>query len=99
MAGKIKGKGSVDIDVKSLSHENLVKVIAELKDSDYQELRNSAMKELVARLRCKGIANEKIAKILIANEYGRVKKRLIADDWADALGITKDDFLRLIGMK
>ena len=99
MAVKIKGKGSVNIDVKSLSHESLVKVIAELKDSDYQGLRNSAMKELVARFRCKGAANAKIAKILVANEYGQAKKRLIANDWADALGITKEDFLRLIGMK
>lgn len=99
MAEKLKDKGSVNIDVKSLSHESLVKVIEGLTDSDYKELRNSAMKELVARLRSKGFPNVKIAKILVANEYGRAKRRLIADDWADALGITKEDFLRLIGMK
>ena len=92
-------KFPVNIEVKSLSHTALVEIIEELKGGNYPELLKNARKELAGRLKLKGFDNKKIAAILVANVYGRVKKRLIAQEWADALGITKDEFLQLIGMK
>lgn len=96
MGNKLKGKGGVSIDVKSLSHTNLVEVIKQLRGSDYPELLRSAQKELVERLKRKGFDNKKIANILVANVYGTAKKRLIAEEWANALGITKKEFIELI---
>lgn len=96
---KSKSKGAVKIDVKTFSHENLVKIIEELKGSDYPELLNDVRTELVGRLKRKGFDNKKIASILVANVYGKVKKKLIAEEWAPALGITKEEMLKLIGMK
>ncbi len=33
----------------------------------------------------------------MTNVYGIVKKRAIAKEWADALGVTPNEFMRLIG--
>lgn len=99
MDNKSKDKGAVSIDVTSLSPATLVEIIEELKDSNYQELLIEARKELVERLKRKGHDNKKIARILVANVYGSVKKKLIAQEWAGGLGITKDEFFELIGMK
>ncbi len=92
-------KGSIQIEVKSLSHKSLVKIIEQLKDSAHRELLQKARCELVARLRQKGFGNGKIASILIANVYGKLKKRSIAKDWAGSLGLTVEEFLELIGMR
>ena len=100
MEGKSKDRGgTINIDVKSLSHTSLVEVIKELRGSNYPELLKKAQKELVERLKRKGFDNKKIAAILVANVYGSAKKRLITEEWADALGITKDEFLKVIGKK
>lgn len=99
MDNKSNSKGTVNIDVKSLSHTTLVEIIEELKGSNYQELLKKARKELIERLKRKGYENKKIATILVANEYGKAKKKLIAHEWAGVLGITKDEFLELIGLR
>ncbi|MBI5560016.1 MAG: hypothetical protein HY883_01925 [Deltaproteobacteria bacterium] len=92
-------KSGINIDVKSLSHASLVEVIKELRGSNYPGLLRKAQKELVERLKRKGIDNKKIAAILIANVYGTAKKKLIAEEWAEALGVTKEKFLELIGKR
>ena len=97
MGNKPKGEGGISIDVKSLSHINLVTVIQKLRGSSHPELLKAAQKELVDRLKRKGFDNNKIAAILVANEYGVAKKKLIAEEWADVMGITKKEFLELIG--
>lgn len=89
MADKLDRKDAVDIDVTSLSHSNLVKIITELKDSDCSALHKKAQKELAERLKRKGHDNREIARMLVANEYGKGKRKLIAQEWAGALGITK----------
>ena len=99
MENKSKGKSGLNIDVKSLSHISLVEVIQKLKGSNYPELLRLAQKELVERLKRKGFDNKKIATILVANEYGIAKKKLIAEEWADVIGITKKEFLELIGKR
>ena len=99
MENKPKGEGGISIDVKSLSHINLVEVIKQLRGSDYPDLLKAAQKELVERLKRKGFSNKKIAEILVANVYDVAKKRLIAEEWADAMGITKKEFLELIGKR
>lgn len=98
MENKPEGNGGINIDVKSLSHTGLVEIIQELKGSKYPELLRMAQKELVERLKKKGFNNQKIAVLLTTNVYGLAKKKAIAKEWADALGLTKEEFLQLIGI-
>lgn len=93
-----KAEGEISIDVKSLSHTGLVEIIQGLKGSKYPELLRIAQKKLVERLKKKGFNNQKIAVLLTTNVYGLAKKKAIAKEWADGLGITKEEFLQLIGI-
>ena len=85
------------MDVSSLSHENLVEIIEQLKDSAYVTVRKKAQKELVKRLKKKGFDNKRIATILTNNVYGIRKRLAIAKEWAEALEISKDEIMKLIG--
>lgn len=87
----------LDIDVSSLSHENLVEVIKQLKDSTYVLVRKKAQKELVKRLKDKGFSNKRIAMLLTSNVYGTRKRLDIAKEWAEALDISVKEFMKLIG--
>lgn len=93
-----KAEGDINIDVKSLSHANLVEIIQELKGSNYPNLLRKAQRELVERLKGKGYDNQKVATLLATNVYGVTKKKEIAKEWAEALDITKEEFLKLIGI-
>lgn len=85
------------IDVSSLSHQNLVNIIKQLEGSDYVMVRMKAQKELVKRLKKEGFDNKGIAIILTNNVYGIRKRLAIAKEWAEALEISKDEFMKLIG--
>lgn len=87
----------LDIDVSTLSHENLTDIITQLKNGPHNIVRKKAQKELIKRLKDNGFSNKKIAMILTANVYGIRKKLLIAKDWTDALEISEKEFMRLIG--
>ncbi len=86
----------LNIDVSSLSHENLVEIIKQLKDSAYEKARKKAQKELVKRLKEKGFDNKGIVKILTNNLYGTRKRLAIAKEWAEALEISEEEFTKLI---
>src|SRR3989304_4276973 len=58
MENKPKEKEVINIDVKSLSHTNLVGVIQKLRGSEYPELLQMAQKELVDRLKQKGVNHQ-----------------------------------------
>lgn len=60
-------------------------------------VRKKAQKELVRRLKEKGFGNKQIAMILISNIYGERKRLSIAKEWAGSLGISLEEFLKLIG--
>jgi len=93
---KRNGNNFFDIDVTSLSHENLVEIIKQLENSKYVMIRKKAQKELVKRLKEKGFKNKQIAMILISNVYGERKRLSIAKDWAGALEISLEEFLKFI---
>jgi hypothetical protein len=90
-------KDGLNVDLKSLSPEGLVELIQRLEGSRHLGLRKRAQKELVDRLRGQGFNSQRIAILLTTNVYGVVKKRAIAKEWADALGVTPNEFIRLIG--
>ncbi|MBI3811453.1 MAG: hypothetical protein HY283_04520 [Nitrospirae bacterium] len=90
-------KDGLDVDLKSLSSEGLVELIQQLEGSRHHGLRKRAQKELVDRLKGQGFTSQRIAILLTTNVYGVVKKRAIAKEWADALGVTPNELMRLIG--
>ena len=69
----------------------------QLEDSKYVMLRRKAQKELVKRLKDKGFNNKQIAMTLIGNVYGERKRLSIAKEWAGALEISFEEFVKLIG--
>ena len=97
MAEQNVEESGLDVDLKSLSPEGLVELIQQLEGSRHLGLRKRAQKELVDRLRRQGFNTQRIASLLTTNVYGVVKKRAIAKEWADALGVTPNEFMRLIG--
>ena len=97
MAEQNDEESGLDVDLKSLSPEGLVELIQQLEGSRHLGLRKRAQKELVNRLRRQGSSTQRIASLLTTNVYGVVKKRAIAKEWADALGVTPNEFMRLIG--
>ena len=94
---KNNGNGGLSIDLSLLSHQNLYEVIKMLKDSPYPALHKKAQKELVRRLKDKGFDNRKICMLLISNVFGTRKRAEIIREWAEAVGISKEEFLKLIG--
>jgi len=97
MYTKNDDENSFSIDVSSLSHENLVEVIKQLKDSAYVTVRKKAQRELVKRLKDKGFSNKRIAMLLTSNVYGTRKRLEIAKEWAEALEISTKEFMKLVG--
>ena len=90
-------ESGLNADLFSLSPKGLVDLIQQLEGSRHLGLRKRAQKELVDRLKKQGFTNQRIAVLLTTNVYGIAKKRAIATEWADALGITDKEFLKLIG--
>ncbi|HET6466661.1 MAG TPA: hypothetical protein VFH55_13705 [Nitrospiria bacterium] len=97
MAPEDDSEADVDVNLDSMSPEGLVDLIQQLEGSRHIGLRKRAQKELVGRLKKQGFTDQRIAVLLTTNVYGVAKKKTIAKEWADALGITLNEFLKLIG--
>ena len=87
----------IDVDLGSMSSEGLVDLIQQLEVSRHIGLRKRAQKELVDRLKKQGFTDQRIAVLLTTNVYGLAKKKAIAKEWADALGVKPNEFMRVIG--
>ena len=90
-------EAGLNVDLNSLSPEGLVDLIRQLEGSRHIGLRKRAQKELVDRLKRQRFAPQRIAILLTTNVYGMTKKRAIAKEWVDALGVTPKEFLEFIG--
>lgn len=90
-------ESGLDIVLTSLSPEGLVELIQQLEGSRHLRLRKRVQKELVERLKEQGFTLQRIAVLLTTNVYGTAKKRAIAKEWAAALGVTSNEFLKFIG--
>lgn len=85
----------LSIDAKSCTPHELVALIDQLSGSLHQGLRNELQRELVSRLRAKGLSNARIIDVLIQG-VGRASIRdQIAPKWAQALEMTVKDFKQI----
>lgn len=73
-----------DIDVKSCSTEQLVKLHQELDESEHEDVQLDIRLELIARMRRQGWSNEKIVDYLMSGVPKGEKRKPIAKGWAKA---------------
>jgi hypothetical protein len=83
------------VDVQSLSHQNIVELLRELKDSPNSLIVSNLRKELVDRLRLRGMDSAQIIKRLANGVVRGRKLNEVAKDWAPALGVTVEEFKRI----
>ena len=87
------------IDVKSCSDEQLGELHKQLQDSKYEGALNDIRRELIVRVRGRTKwNNQKIVDYLI---LGRPKKErtTLAKAWAEPMGITVQEFKKLMAWK
>jgi hypothetical protein len=88
-------KPSWNLNVKSLSHQKLVEILTELKDTPYVELVRDLRKELVDRLRARGMNTPEIVRRLSFSVPRGIELSEVASDWAESLEITPAEFKRI----
>lgn len=88
-----------NIDVKSLSDQNLVQLSLNLDGSEHKDVVESLRRELVERIEAKGISKEEIVKrIALGVPRGR-RFNEIAKAWAGILGLSPEEFKRIADAK
>ena len=90
---------SWNINVKSLSDRRLVEIAMDLDGSEHKELVESLRRELVERLKAKGITKQEMVKrIALGVPRGRRFNEL-AKAWAGILGLSLEEFKRIADAK
>lgn len=87
------------IDAASCSDQELVAIIKQLRGSKHLDVQLTAQRELVKRLKKKrGLTTQQIVDQLV---FGRTKgnREEVAEEWAEALEITVQEFKRRAGGK
>lgn len=88
-------QGWLSIDYKSYSPSQLVTLIKQLEGGQHDSLRLDVMRELIERLREKGLTDHRIIDELVRGVGAGRKRDRIATEWAPALGLNARDFKRL----
>ena len=83
------------VDVKSLSNQKLVELSLNLHGSEHREVVESLRRELVERIKAKGISNEEIVKRIASGVPRGRKLNDIAKAWAGILGLSLEEFKRI----
>ena len=83
------------VDVKSLSHRQIIESLEQLKGSGHHEVIIALRKELIGRARAKGLRDEKIIKQLCKGVPRGLRLRELATVWAPMLGLSVKDFKRI----
>lgn len=83
------------IDVKSCTPTELVVLLEQLAGSQHPSLRADIQRELVNRLRAKGLSDSKVIDVLLHGVGRSTIRNEIASQWATALGMTAQEFKRI----
>lgn len=87
------------INAESLSHQQLVAILKGLADTPHTDIIQNLRKELIRRLRVRRIDTpEIIRRLSFAVPRGR-KLNDLANDWAETLEITVEEFKRIADAK
>jgi len=88
-----------NLDIKSLSHQQLVEILRNLQDTQHIEIVRDLRNELIARLRTRGFDTTAIIRRLSYAVPRGTKLSEIATDWAESLGVTAAEFKRIADAK
>jgi hypothetical protein len=88
-----------DIDVKGCSHEQLAALLEQLSGSEHKDVQRQIRQELISRARERGLLDHQIISRLVMGVPKGARRNEIAEDWADAFGISVSDFKRIASGK
>lgn len=86
----------LSIDHKTCSPSQLVAFIEDLDGGKHDALRSTLKKELVDRLRAKGLTDQRIIEELLRGVGTSAKRNKIAKDWAPVFGLTPKELKRIV---
>jgi len=87
------------IDVKSLSTQEIVKLLRQLDESEYKEVILDLRRELVKRARDEGASGATIIRTLTRGVPRGMKLNAVAKEWASVLGLSVEEFKRIANAK
>lgn len=91
----MEGGSGWSVDVKSLSHDQLAQLIAQLEGSEHVQQRLELQREFIERLRARGLDNGKIIATLVFGVAKGALRDKIAAGWAPAFGLSVREFKRI----
>ena len=90
---------SWNVDVKSLSHNQIVDLLERLQGSGQQDIILSLRQELISRARIRGLSDAEIVKSLSRAVPRGLRLQEVAKEWAEALGWTVEEFKRIANVR
>lgn len=87
------------VDVKSLSHQELVDLLKQLDVSKHKEVIESLRRELIDRSRARGLSNQKIIRLIALGIPRGRRLNELAKTWAEILGVSVDEFKQIADAK
>jgi hypothetical protein len=88
-------QSSWKVDVKSLSHNQIVDLLEKLQGSGQQDIILSLRQELIGRARIRGLSDTEIVRSLSRAVPRGLRLHEVAKEWAEALGLTVEEFKRI----
>ena len=88
-----------EIDVKSLSHDQIVDLLEKLQSSGQKDIILSLRQELIGRARNRGLSDAEIVRSLSRAVPRGLRLQEVAKEWAEALGLTVEEFKRIANVR
>jgi hypothetical protein len=87
------------IDIKSLSTNEIVRLLGQLNESKFKEVTLDLRRELIQRARDEGANDETIVRTLTRGVARGAKLDAVAKEWASVLGLSVKEFKRIANVK
>jgi hypothetical protein len=87
------------IDIKSLSTNEIVRLLGQLNESKFKEVTLDLRRELIQRARDEGANDETIVRTLTRGVPRGAKLDAVAKAWANVLGLSVKEFKRIVNVK
>lgn len=86
-----------DLDVESASDQQLYEALRLLKGGKHEKKELIIKKELIKRVKNHNWTNERIINYLIWGVPKGNRRNEIAEDWAEAIGVSIQEFKNIMG--
>ena len=92
-------QSSWKVDVKSPSHNQIVDLLEKLQGSGQQDIIRSLRQELIGSARNRGLSDAEIVRSLSRAVPRGLRLEEVAKEWAEALGLTAEEFKRIANVR